>query len=78
MFFYVDFDLSALRLAGQLRNTPCSCNSSKQPESGSWNWVIFLSFKDGVEWAFLSPRKDHDLSLGTIAKLLESEVATIK
>lgn len=79
VFFYVNFDLSALlRLAGQLRNIPCSCDSAKQPESGSWNWTIFLLFEDGVEWAFLSPRKDHDISPETTAKLLESQVATMK
>jgi hypothetical protein len=31
-----------------------------------------------VEWVFLSPRKCHDISPDTIAKLLESKVATIK
>jgi hypothetical protein len=79
VFFYVSFDLSALlRLAGQLRNIPCSCDSSQQPESGSWNWTIFLSFEDGVEWAFLSPREDHDMPPETTAKLLGSHVATMK
>jgi hypothetical protein len=78
VFFYATFDLSALlHLAGELRNIPCSCDSSKQPESGSLNWAIFLSFKDGVEWVFLSPRKCHDISPETTAKLLE-RVATMK
>ncbi|KAH8790564.1 hypothetical protein BGZ57DRAFT_939132 [Hyaloscypha finlandica] len=48
------------------------------PESRSWNWTIFLSFKDGVEWAFLSPREDHDMPPETTAKLLESQVVTMK
>jgi hypothetical protein len=79
VFFYANFNLSALlRLAGELRNTPCSCDSSRRPESGSWNWTVFLLFKDGVEWAFLSPRMDSNLSLETTAKLLESQVATMK
>jgi len=79
VFFYATFDLSALlHLAGQLRNIPCSCDSSKQPESGSLNWAIFLPFEDGVEWVFLSPRKCHDISPDTTAKLLESKVATMK
>jgi hypothetical protein len=79
VFSYATFDLPALlRLAGQLRNIPCSCDSLRQAESGSWNWVIFLSFDDGVEWAFLSPRKDLDISPGITAKLLGNKVATMK
>jgi hypothetical protein len=38
VFFYAKFNLSALlRLAGQLRDTLCSCDKSKQPESGALN-----------------------------------------
>lgn len=79
VFLYATFNLSALlHLAGQLRNIPCSCNSSQQPESGSLSWAIFLSFEDGVKWVFLSPRKSHDISPETTAKWLESSVATMK
>jgi len=79
VFFYATFNLAALlHLAGQIRNIPCCCDSSKQPESGSLNWAIFLSFKDGVEWVFLSPRKCYDISPNTIIKVLESKVATMK
>jgi hypothetical protein len=79
VFFYATFNLSALlHLTGQLRNIPCSCDSSKQPESGNMNWAIFLSFEDGVDWVFLSPRKSHDISPETTAKWLESKVATMK
>ena len=47
--------------------------------SGSLNWVIFLSFKDSVEWVFRSPRTGMgDLSLEVAGELLESEVATMK
>ena len=31
-----------------------------------------------MEWVFLSPRKCHDISPDTTAKLLESKVATMK
>ncbi|KAF8851886.1 hypothetical protein BDZ45DRAFT_131931 [Acephala macrosclerotiorum] len=79
VFFYAKFDLPALlRLAEQLRNIPCSCDSSKHPESGSWNWTIFLLFEDGVEWVLLSPRQSHDISPETTAKLIKSAVATMK
>ena len=79
MFFYAKFDLSALlHLAGQLRDTPCSCDVSKRPESGALNWAIAILFEDGVEWIFRSPRTCHDISPETTARLLESEVATMK
>lgn len=78
VFSYVSFNLPALlRLAKQLRNVPCTCDSSKQPESGSWNWAIFISFEDGLEWVFLSPRKDNNIAPEIAAKLLESHVATL-
>lgn len=78
-FCYASFDLPALLdRAEQLRNMPCSCDYSKRPESGSLNWAIFLLFEDGVEWVFLSPRRDSDISSETAAKLLESKVATMK
>ncbi|KAH6713712.1 hypothetical protein BKA61DRAFT_656297 [Leptodontidium sp. MPI-SDFR-AT-0119] len=78
VFSYVSFNLPALlRLAKQLRNVPCNCDSSKQPESGSWNWAIFISFEDGLEWVFLSPRKDNNIAPEIAAKLLESHVATL-
>ncbi|TVY13106.1 hypothetical protein LARI1_G008763 [Lachnellula arida] len=79
VFFYAKFNLSALlHLAGQLRDTLCSCDESKRPESGALNWAITLSFEDGVEWIFRSPRRCHDISPETTASLLESEVATMK
>jgi hypothetical protein len=78
-FFYANFNLPAvLDRARQLRNTPCSCDAAEQPESGSLNWAVFLSFENGVEWVFLSPRKDRDISSETTARLLESKVATMK
>jgi hypothetical protein len=79
VFFYAKFNLSALlHLVGQLRDRQCSCDESKRPESGAQNWAIVLSFEDGMEWIFRSPRRCHDISLETIATLLESEVATMK
>lgn len=49
VFLYASFDLPALlSRATQLRNVPCSCNPSTEPESGSLNWAIFIQFEDGV------------------------------
>ena len=50
VFRYSDFDLDALlALASSLRKQACSCDKSKPPLAGSLNWVIFVSFADGVE-----------------------------
>lgn len=81
VFTYAKFDLNALlRRAEQLRNIPCSYDPSIPPKDGSHNWVIFLMFEDGVEWVFRSPRQSHDTCIlpESTAKLLESEVATMK
>ncbi|KAK0120437.1 hypothetical protein ONS96_010651 [Cadophora gregata f. sp. sojae] len=78
-FCYAKFNLPALlHLASQLRDVKCSCDESKRPESGALNWAIVLSFEDGVEWIFRSPRRCHDISPETIPKLIKSEVATMK
>ncbi|KAG5812658.1 hypothetical protein H9Q74_013031 [Fusarium xylarioides] len=49
------------------------------PKCGSLNWVIFLRFQDGVEWAFRSPRSSLDsfYSDETARKILISEVSTL-
>ncbi|TVY40200.1 hypothetical protein LOCC1_G006692 [Lachnellula occidentalis] len=79
VFSYAKFNLSALlHLAGQLRGTLCSCDEFQRPESGALNWAIVLWFEDGVEWIFRSPQRCHDISPETTARLLESEVATMK
>ncbi|EJP65969.1 RNase H domain containing protein [Beauveria bassiana ARSEF 2860] len=44
------------------------------------NWVIFVSFDDGVQWAFRSPRTGCEaiISDDSVKKMLLSEVATLK
>jgi hypothetical protein len=80
VLWHEKFNLAALLdRASWLRNVPCSCDLPKRPSSGSLNWVIYLIFKDGVEWIFRSPRSgDYELSLEDTRELLESEVATLK
>lgn len=79
VFRYATFDLRALlSLAEQFRDVSCSCDESVEPNGGSQHWAIVLSFDDGVEWIFRSPRQDNGFSEKTIAELIESEVATMK
>ena len=74
------FNLPALLdHASRLRNSLCSSNLPRRPVRGSLNWVIFLTFEDGVEWVFRSPTTgDDELSLQDAGELLDSEVATLK
>ncbi|KFY07719.1 hypothetical protein V492_06875 [Pseudogymnoascus sp. VKM F-4246] len=74
------FNLPALlHHAGQLRNVPCTCDLTQEPQRGSLNWTILLFFEDGVEWIFRSPADgDDDISAEVAGELLESEVATMK
>lgn len=79
VFFHATFDVQALlRLAGRLRNRPCTCDLSKKPSSGSLNWAIILSFDDGVEWIFRSPRTFYSIDEESAGILLASEAATLK
>lgn len=79
VFFHARFDVHALlRLAGRLRNRPCTCDLSQKPSSGSLNWAIILSFNDGVEWIFRSPRTSYGIDEESAAILLASEAATLK
>ncbi|KFA74842.1 hypothetical protein S40288_03523 [Stachybotrys chartarum IBT 40288] len=49
------------------------------PKSGCLNWVIFITFDDGVEWVFRSPRSDllGFYSDETASKILVSEASTL-
>lgn len=79
VFKYGTFNLTALlSLARQLRRKKCFCDLSQTPKSGSLNWAIFLSFEDGIEWVFRSPRQDHGFQAGFAELLLASEAATLK
>lgn len=84
VFRFATFDVDALcHLASRLRDDlPCTCNLDQSPAKGSFNWVIFLAFEDGVEWVLRSPYIDPNIQTlipeDICAKLLESEVATLK
>ncbi|KAF5678050.1 altered inheritance of mitochondria [Fusarium denticulatum] len=80
IFRWARFNLEALLLlAEELRGRSCTCDESKVPKSGSLNWVIFITFDDGLEWVFRSPRYDtHMFSDETASKILESEASTLK
>ncbi|KAJ5940720.1 hypothetical protein N7516_000888 [Penicillium verrucosum] len=79
IFTYAKFDVAALlSLAHSLRGKECSCDETQRPNSGSLNWVIFISFEDGVEWVFRSPRRSSELKKSTASEVLISEVSTMK
>ncbi|KAF2189972.1 hypothetical protein K469DRAFT_625997, partial [Zopfia rhizophila CBS 207.26] len=79
VFSHAKFNIYALvHLAEQLRNKRCTCDLSQKPKSGSLNWAIILSFDDGVEWVFRSPRTYYGLDEETAGVLLASEAATLK
>ncbi|KAF5625510.1 altered inheritance of mitochondria [Fusarium sp. NRRL 25303] len=75
IFRWAKFNLEALLLlAEKLRGRSCTCDESQVPKSGSLNWVIFITFDDGVQWVFRSPRYDtHMFSDETASKILISE-----
>ncbi|KAM3528035.1 hypothetical protein MY4038_006095 [Beauveria bassiana] len=81
IFRHTRFGLDALlALAGDLRGRKCTCDTTAAPKTGSMNWVIFVSFDDGVQWAFRSPRTGFEaiISDDSAKKMLLSEVATLK
>ncbi|KAL6905108.1 hypothetical protein GGI43DRAFT_421339 [Trichoderma evansii] len=49
------------------------------PKCGSLNWVIFVTFDDGIEWVFRSPMagRNHFYSDETSSKIVESEASTL-
>ena len=81
IFRYSRFDVQALcRQASELREKQsCSCDRSQIPMSGSFNWAIYLCFKDGEQWVLRSPRLDDGIkSPKANARLLASEAATLR
>ena len=80
IFRYAKFNPEALlSLAKGLRGFPCTCDQSMAPKAGSMNWVVFITFEDGVQWAFRSPRYDTlMLTDETASKLLISEASPLK
>lgn len=79
IFAYATFNLAGLlQLARNLRHVACWCDESRRPARGSFNWVIFVTFEDGVEWVFRSPTKSHYGLQGHVAgEVLANEVATL-
>ncbi|KAJ5588917.1 hypothetical protein N7537_011595 [Penicillium hordei] len=80
IFQYSDFDVSALcQLAGKTRKLACTCDLNQRPMRGGFNWAVFVSFVDGIQWVLRSPAYNHpDLSERSVVKLLLSEAATLR
>ncbi|KAF5704370.1 RNase H domain-containing protein [Fusarium mundagurra] len=81
VFAYADFDLDALlSLASKLRGQLCTVDTSARPKAGSTHWAIFITFEDGVEWVFRSPRSGLSaiITEESASKLLISEAVTLK
>ena len=53
-------------------------NKDKEPSTGCLNWVVFLTFSDGIQWVFRAPQSNIQLSDEAMEKQLPSEVATMK
>lgn len=50
IYAYANFNLDALlSLAIRLRGLLCSADPSTRPKTGSLNWVVFITFDDGIE-----------------------------
>lgn len=81
VFAYAKFDLDALiLLATRLRGQSCTVDTSTRPKAGSTHWAIFITFEDGVEWVFRSPRRGLSaiITEESASKLLISEASTLK
>ncbi|KAF5979718.1 kinase-like domain-containing protein [Fusarium coicis] len=81
VFAYATFGLDALiSLASKLRGQLCTVDTPTRPKAGSTHWVIFITFEDGVEWVFRSPRSGLSAitTEESASKLLISEAVTLK
>ena len=81
IFSYAKFNTdSPISLCRSLRDQPCTCDVTQHPEAGSLSWVIFVSFDDGVEWVFRSPRLGLHAIMNdeSAIEMLVSEAATLK
>ncbi|KAL7926034.1 kinase-like domain-containing protein [Trichoderma austrokoningii] len=81
IFYFAKFNLEALlSLCEQLGGRKCTCDDvTKMPKSGSLNWVIFVTFEDGIEWVFRCPMavRNQFYSEETSSKIVNSEAATL-
>jgi len=79
VFTHAKFNAPALLdLGSQIRGKACNCDLSQTPATGSLNWAITISFEDGMEWIFRSPRKYYGVNMKTAGSLIASEAATLK
>lgn len=80
IYYFADFNLEALlSLSEQIRGRKCTCDVTTKPKHGCLNWVIFVTFDDGIEWVFRSPiagRNEVD-SDGASSKIVDSEASTL-
>jgi len=61
---HAKFNVSALLdLGKRIRRKACTCDLSQTPASGSLNWAITISFEDGVDWIFRSPRTYYGVDM---------------
>ncbi|KAL3442374.1 hypothetical protein BJX65DRAFT_287060 [Aspergillus insuetus] len=75
IFTYARFNVNALlALAHSIRGKECPCDEAQHLRSGSLNWIILISFKDGIKWVFRSPRRSFGLEKATTTEVLLSEV----
>jgi hypothetical protein len=79
IFKYSKFDLTALcDMASEKRGHPSFCDVNQVPVRGGFNWAILVRIENGEECVFRSPIPNHpELSNDYVAKLLESEAATL-
>ncbi|KAF5599289.1 RNase H domain-containing protein [Fusarium pseudoanthophilum] len=81
VFAYANFDLDAIiSHASKLRGQSCTVDTSTRPKAGSTHWAVFITFEDGVEWVFRSPRRGLSaiITEESANKLLSSEAMTLK
>ena len=79
VFAHATFNVPALLdLGKRIRQRICDCDLWQTPASGSLNWAITISFEDGAEWIFRSPRTYWAVDMDTAGSLIASEVATLK
>ncbi|KAM0523869.1 hypothetical protein ACHAPE_001122 [Trichoderma viride] len=80
IYYFAEFNLEALlSLSEQLRGRKCTCDVTKMPKCGCLNWVVFVTFDDGIEWVFRSPMASRNsiYSDETSSKIVDSEAATL-
>ena len=79
VFAHAKFNvLALLDLGKRIRRKACNCDLSQTPASGSLNWAVIISFDDGLQWIFRSPRTHYGIDTEIAGSLIVSEAATLK